>query len=124
MVTGQLKASAALFPGNELPAFTENEGGCSPQLIRTLEKTRIFSFSFRELNPDSLAVQSAAVTIMTELSHPVTKMRFAPTTFHADTRNQMQVNNNVKIKYSERYGQTRFSRYANVVCTDTKHNKI
>jgi hypothetical protein len=38
MVTGQLQASAALFPSNEHPAFTEKEGGCAPQSIRTLEK--------------------------------------------------------------------------------------
>jgi hypothetical protein len=123
MVTGQLQASAALFPGNKHPAFTENEGDCAPQSIRTLQKTRIFSFSFLELNLDSLAVQSANVTILTELSYPATKMKLAPT-FHVDTRNQMQVNNNLKIKYAERYGQTRFSRYPFVVCTDTKHNKI
>ena len=120
---GQLQASAAIFPG-EHPAFTEKEGCCAPQAIRTLEKMRIFSFSFRGLSPGSLAVQYTAVTIPTELSCPATKLRFAPTTFHVDTRNQIQVNHNLKIKYAERYGQTRFSSYPFVVCTDTKHHKI
>jgi len=124
MVTSQLQASAALFPRNEHPPFTEKEGSCAPQSIRTLEKMRIFSFSFRGLSPDSLAAQSAADTIPTELSCPATKMRFAPTTLHVDTRNQIQVNHNLKIKYAERYRQTRFSRYPFVVCTDIKHHKI
>jgi hypothetical protein len=84
MVTGQLQASAALFPSNEHPAFTEKEGGCAPQSIRTLEKKRMFS-SFRGLNPNSMAFQSAAVTVLIELSCPATKMRLAPTTFHVDT---------------------------------------
>jgi len=117
MVTSQLQVSAALFSGNEHPAFTEKEGGCSPQSIRTLAKIRTFSFSFRGLSPDSLAVQSAAVTLPTELSCPATTIRFAPTTFHVDTRNQIQVNHNLKIKYAERYGQTQFFRYPFVVGT-------
>jgi len=33
-------------------------------------------------------------------------MRFVPTTFLVDTRNQIQVNHNLNIKYAEGYGQT------------------
>lgn len=105
MVTGQLQASAALFPSNKHPAFTEKDGGCTPESIRTLEKKIIFS-SFRGLNLNSMAVQSATVTVLTELSRPATKMRFVPTTFLVDTRNQIQVNHNLNIKYAEGYGQT------------------
>jgi hypothetical protein len=80
---GSASSFSRFIPEQRAPGIHWKGGWLRPAVKQNTWEKRIFSF--RGLNPNSMAVQSAAVTVVTEISCPATKMRFAPTTFHVDT---------------------------------------